>query len=369
MLRLIRPLRTAAAVTVARSAPPLLSHRKPAVIAAAAATGLFAALIELTSSPASAWCEQAAGPYLTANFIADAAAKASPALVHIRVSGSYRQASGSGFVVDPSGIVLTNTHVIGDALSTSRFGGGTVSVTLSDGITELPGVVQHADPISDIAIVKVQSPRPLPAVRLGSSAALRVGEFVVALGSPAGLTNSVSAGIVSSVERTRSDLGLDRRNRAGNARAMHYIQTDAAINQGNSGGPLLNLAGEVIGVNTMKVSGADGIAFAVPIDEVKRVVSQLQRHGKVLQGSPVISHDLPRSPISSSGTGRCSKDRHPVASSSPPHRRLVASSWPPHRLLIAAWWPPDGPLIASSSPPDGLLVAFSSPLDGRLMAV
>ncbi|KOO23427.1 protease do-like 14-like protein [Chrysochromulina tobinii] len=255
-----------------------------------AAVGLSAgALVGWTDAPSAVQCDAAparAAAYLTANFIADAAEKACPALVHIRVGNGFGQSSGSGFVIDPSGVILTNCHVVRDALT--RSGGGRCAVTLYDG-TEFQGVVQHADPVSDIAIVKVSATQPLPTVALGSSSGLRVGEFVVALGAPAGLTNSVSAGIVSSVDRTRSDLGLDRRSliggQASNHRAagMHYIQTDAAINQGNSGGPLLNLAGEVIGVNTMKVSGMDGIAFAVPIDEVKRVVVQLTKHGRVLR--------------------------------------------------------------------------------------
>jgi HtrA serine peptidase 2 len=224
-----------------------------------------------------ATCEPAASPtptYLTANFIADAAAKASPALVNIRVGPS----SGSGFVVDPNGTILTNTHVVRDAMRR----GASVSVTLSDGVTQLQGVVQHADAESDIAIVRVRSSLPLPSVVLGSSGNLRPGEFVVALGAPAGLSNSVSAGIISAVSRTRSDLGM-RERRGTRASAMEYLQTDAAINSGNSGGPLLNLAGEVIGVNTMKAMGMDGIAFAVPIDDVKRVVSQLLSHGRVLR--------------------------------------------------------------------------------------
>lgn len=104
---------------------------------------------------------------------------------------------------------------------------------------------------------------------------------MVALGAPAGLTNSVSAGIVSAVHRTRSEIGM--RERRGTRNTMEYIQTDAAINSGNSGGPLLNLAGEVIGINTMKAMGMDGIAFALPIDDVRRVVEQLQRHGRVMR--------------------------------------------------------------------------------------
>ena len=157
-----------------------------------------------------AQCEDTTAPaagFLKATFIADAAAKASPSLVNIRVRNGFQESSGSGFIVDSKGLVLTNTHVVKDAMS--RFGGGAVSVTLSDG-ERVQGIVQHADPISDIAVVRLQTSRQLPEVKLGSSAALRVGEFVVALGAPAGLANSVSSGIVSSVDRTRSDLGLDR---------------------------------------------------------------------------------------------------------------------------------------------------------------
>ena len=178
------------------------------------------------------------GPYLKPTFIADAAAKAGPALVNISVGGrSVFQpgTSGSGFIVHSSGVVLTNTHVVASS-------GGQVVVTLSDGITKLNGVVEHADTTSDIAVIRVRPKAPLPTVALGSSADLRPGEFVVALGAPLGLTNSVSAGIVSAVQRTRSEIGL--REPLGARNAMEYIQTDAAINSGNSGGPLLNLAGE-----------------------------------------------------------------------------------------------------------------------------
>ena len=139
-------------------------------------------------------CESTAPTYLTANFIADAAAVASPALVNISVNNGRfgPQSSGSGFIVEASGLVLTNTHVIAQAAQ----GGGSIVVTMSDGITKLKGEVQHADALSDIAIVRVQPKKPLPTATLGSSATLRPGEFVVALGAPLGLSNSVSAGIV-----------------------------------------------------------------------------------------------------------------------------------------------------------------------------
>ena len=211
------------------------------------------------------------GPY----FIADAAAKAAPAVVSITLDGPFTpEIAGSGFIVESDGLVLTNSHVVRGALR----GGGGVSVTTSDG-TRLPGVVEHADRESDVAIVRVRSSVPLPTVPLGSSAGLRPGEFCIALGAPLGLSNSVSAGIVSALRD-----GGDLSSRSMSSRS-DYIQTDAAINQGNSGGPLLNWRGEVIGISTMKVMGpsVDGIAFAVPVDDVKRVVKQLRQHGRVLR--------------------------------------------------------------------------------------
>ena len=154
-------------------------------------------------------------------------------------------------------------------------------MTLSDGLTELDGVVQDVDVTADIALVRVTPQRPLAAAKLGSSASLSPGQFVIALGSPAGLSNSLSLGVVSALARTRSEIGLH--DAPGARNGTQYIQVDAAINSGNSGGPLVNLEGEVVGVNTMKAMEMDGIAFALPIDAVKRVVDQLRRHGRVLR--------------------------------------------------------------------------------------
>ena len=211
--------------------------RTATVTAVAAATAAIGCTAWSSCDPSS--CDPPSSRCLTPTFIADAAAKASPALVNIKIEGTFQQSSGSGFVVQADGLILTNYHVVQNA----GRGGGSVKVTLADGVTELRGTVTHADAVADVAIVRVRPSHPLATVKLGTSANLRPGEFVVALGAPAGLSNSVSAGIVSAVQRTRSEIGL-REPRSSRV-TTEYIQTDAAINSGNSGGPLLNLEGEV----------------------------------------------------------------------------------------------------------------------------
>ncbi|KAL6780370.1 hypothetical protein ACKKBF_B13420 [Auxenochlorella protothecoides x Auxenochlorella symbiontica] len=227
-------------------------------------------------------------PCLSPHFIADAAAKAAPGVVNIVVVGRGPfpvGSSGSGFLCDPDGTILTNAHVVADALPAPRRGGGAagtpagaggaVTVTLQDGRV-FEGRVVSSDAVSDLAVVRVEAGAPLPCVRLGSASRLRVGEWVVALGSPLHLQNSVTAGIVSCVDRRAAELGL-----AG-ART-DYIQTDAAINRGNSGGPLLNLAGEVVGISCMKALAADGVSFAIPVDTAIDVMRQLAAHGRVIR--------------------------------------------------------------------------------------
>lgn len=218
------------------------------------------------------------GEHLTRYTIADAAAKAAPAVVHITVSlgdmGLFiGEGAGSGVLINSNGTILTNAHVV------AGYGNvvykGKVKVSLQDGRT-FDGEVVSFDISSDIAVVKIKSKIPLPAAVLGSSSKLRPGEWIVALGSPLHLQNSVTVGVVSCVERKGSEIGL---------RGIHggYIQTDAAINQGNSGGPLLNLDGEVIGINTMKAYAADGVSFAIPIDTAVKVMEQLKKHGRVIR--------------------------------------------------------------------------------------
>ncbi len=177
------------------------------------------------------------------------------------------EAKGSGFIINPSGIVVTNNHVVKDAK--------TVSVTLSDG-QSYPAKIIGTDPKTDLAVLKISVNHPLPYVELGSSKTVEPGEWVVAMGNPFGLGGTVTAGIVSALGRDIGDGPYDR-----------FIQIDAPINEGNSGGPLFDQHGQVIGINTAILTptgGSVGIGFAIPSDMVKRVVTQLVASGKVTRG-------------------------------------------------------------------------------------
>jgi serine protease Do len=174
---------------------------------------------------------------------------------------------GSGFIIDPSGIVVTNNHVIADA--------DEVNVIMNDG-TKIKAEIVGIDKKTDLAVLKFAPPRPLTAVKFGDSDKLRLGDWVVAIGNPFSLGGTVTAGIVSAKNRDISSGPYDS-----------YIQTDAAINRGNSGGPLFNLDGEVIGVNTLIISpsgGSIGIGFAVPSKTVAGVVDQLRQFGELRRG-------------------------------------------------------------------------------------
>ncbi len=177
------------------------------------------------------------------------------------------EAKGSGFIINSDGIIVTNNHVVKDAK--------TVTVTLSDG-DNFPAKIIGTDPKTDLAVLKIEAGKPLPYVELGDSKDVEAGQWVIAMGNPFGLGNTVTTGIVSALGRDIGDGPYDR-----------FIQTDAPINEGNSGGPLLNQKGQVIGVNTAILSpsgGSVGIGFAIPSDMIKRVVTQLIAHGKVTRG-------------------------------------------------------------------------------------
>ncbi|MGB6341662.1 MAG: DegQ family serine endoprotease [Xanthobacteraceae bacterium] len=174
---------------------------------------------------------------------------------------------GSGFIIDPSGLVVTNNHVIADA--------DEISVILNDG-TKLKADLVGKDTKADLALLRVHSDKPLKSVKFGDSSKLRLGEWVIAIGNPFSLGGTVTAGIVSARNRDINSGPYD-----------NYIQTDAAINRGNSGGPLFNLDGEVIGINTAIISpsgGSIGIGFAVPSNTAVDVIGQLRQFGEVRRG-------------------------------------------------------------------------------------
>jgi len=175
------------------------------------------------------------------------------------------RASGSGVIVDQNGYILTNNHVIENAEG--------IAVRLSDG-RKFPGKLIGRDPKSDLAVLKIDAPAPLPMAPLGDSDRLRIGQWAIAIGSPFGLDRTVTVGIISATARTR----------VGVATYESFIQTDASINPGNSGGPLLNIDGQVIGVNTAIVAAGQGIGFSIPINMAKDVMSQLIARGRVVRG-------------------------------------------------------------------------------------
>jgi S1-C subfamily serine protease len=193
-----------------------------------------------------------------------------PAVVNLRAvtpEGSRRQGgSGSGFLFTPDGFLLTNHHVVG--------GSSRMRVRLNDG-SEVSGRVVGADPWTDVAVVQAES-SGLPHAQLGESTGLRVGQLVVAIGSPFGFDSTVTAGVISA-------LGRNLRSITGHM-VDNVIQTDAALNPGNSGGPLLDARGRVIGINTAIIPSAQGICFAIPINMAKLILTQLMQHGRIVRG-------------------------------------------------------------------------------------
>jgi len=227
------------------------------------------------------------------SFVADAARAVAPAVVRIDTerdvarqpfdpvmldpflrdllgdpAGSMRErGQGSGVVIDAAkGLVLTNAHVVDQVDG--------VEVTLADG-RQLDGVVVGADPVTDLAVVRLEATPGLKAAPLGDSEALEVGDWAIAMGSPYGLERTVTLGIISSLHRDIHSLGFaDKR--------LDLIQTDAAINPGNSGGPLINAGGQVVGINTLVRSGPGaGLGFAIPMNRARQIAQQLVNKGVV----------------------------------------------------------------------------------------
>ncbi|WP_416336317.1 trypsin-like peptidase domain-containing protein [Calothrix sp. UHCC 0171] len=208
---------------------------------------------------------------LDTNFIAIAVERTGPAVVRIDSSrtidddtdGNFRRrvarGTGSGFIISSNGLILTNAHVVD--------GADRVTVTLKDG-RRIAGRVLGEDRRMDVAVIRVRE-QNLPSVSVGNSDSLRPGEWAIAIGSPLGLDNSVTVGIISGTGRSGRALG------ARGSQSASFIQTDAAINPGNSGGPLLNQRGQVIGMNTAIIQGAQGLGFAIPINEAEQIADRL----------------------------------------------------------------------------------------------
>lgn len=190
------------------------------------------------------------------NFVADVVEKVGNAVVSIEVKSesffSLKPPKGSGFIVGDDGLILTNAHVVSHRKNSRAI------IKLQDGRSFL-GNVEDVDVKWDLATVRIKA-RDLPVIKLGSSSDVRPGEWVIAIGNPLSLSNSVTSGLVSCIRRRSTEIGIGNQE-------MEYLQTDASITFGNSGGPLLNLDGEAIGINCMKITG--GISFAIPIDYAK----------------------------------------------------------------------------------------------------
>src|SRR4051812_41233119 len=211
------------------------------------------------------------------------AEKVLPSVVQLQVRGQSSAGEGSGFIISSDGLIVTNNHVVEGAADS-----GQIVAVFHDGSTARATIVGR-DPTSDVAVVRAEDKDGLPTVDLGRSDDLRVGQSVVAIGSPFELSGTVTSGIVSSLHRPTRAGGED----GSQATVMDAIQTDAAINPGNSGGPLVNMAGQVIGINSAIYSptsqgqgqqgGSVGIGFSIPIDQARRTADEIAKTGKATQ--------------------------------------------------------------------------------------
>jgi len=250
--------------------------------------GVIGAATSSASSPSSS-SSSSSSQTVSACAVTPVADQVLPSVVTIAASGSGGSGTGSGEVIRSDGYILTNNHVISIAAN-----GGTVEVLFSDGQTE-SATITGRDVQTDLAVLHVQPSRELKVIALGSSASVKVGEPVVALGAPLGLSGTVTSGIISALDRTVEVPGENDRS----ALLVSAMQTDAAINPGNSGGALVNCAGQLIGVPTAGATvpgsggGSIGLGFAIPVDLAKTIADEIISTGRVthaffgLQTAPI----------------------------------------------------------------------------------
>ena len=241
-----------------------------------------------------------------ASSVEQVAAAVLPSVVSIEVSTGAGGGEGTGVVIDPDGLILTNNHVVAEAAS-----GGTLRVNFNDG-SSAPATIVGRDPVTDLAVIQAEGVSGLTPATLGRSADLDPGEQVVAIGSPLGLQGTVTSGIVSALDRPVRTGGASSAETA--STVIDAIQTDAAINPGNSGGPLVNLRGEVVGINsaiatlgaTGGQSGSIGLGFSIPIDQAKAIAEELVGTGTASHAQLGVSVQDAAGDVSAAGVAEIS---------------------------------------------------------------
>ena len=283
--------------------------------------------------------------------VIDVVDRVGPAVVRLAVRngdparpGQSRGGSGSGVIVAPDGLILTNSHVAGAA---SR-----IEVTTADG-QDLYARLVGDDPDTDLALIRIDEPATLPSARLGDSKRLKRGQLVIAIGNPLGFESTVTTGVVSA---------LGRSLRSHNGRLIDdVIQTDAALNPGNSGGPLVSSRGEVVGINTAVIMGAQGICFAVAANTASFVLGELVRHGRVRRAFIGIAAQQTAIPPLRRRAARLAQDRAVMIGTVEPNSAAERAGLRPGDIIVAL----DGVTIAGA---DDLVRALTGDKIGRSVA-
>jgi len=283
--------------------------------------------------------------------VIDVVDRVGPAVVRLAVRngdptrpGQSRGGSGSGVILAPDGLILTNSHVAGAA---SR-----IEVTTADG-QDLHARLVGDDPDTDLALIRIDEPATLPSARLGDSKRLKRGQLVIAIGNPLGFESTVTTGVVSA---------LGRSLRSRNGRLIDdVIQTDAALNPGNSGGPLVSSGGEVVGINTAVIMGAQGICFAVAANTASFVLGELVRHGRVRRAFIGIAAQQTAIPPLRRRAAGLAQDRAVMIGTVEPDSAAALAGLRPGDIIVAL----DGVTIAGA---DDLVRALTGDKIGRSVA-